>query len=289
MFGLLSLDKPPGITSRDVVNRVARLVRPAKAGHAGTLDPLATGVLIVCVGPATRLIAEVQQLPKQYVGTFLLGQSSASDDTETEITHHSVAEPPSLADLESAVSQFTGQIMQLPPSYSALKVAGRRAYALARQGIAPTLAPRPVEIHSLRILDYAYPRLTLDITCGSGTYVRAIGRDLASAVGTHAVMSALRRTAIGPFQADSALSAEGLTAERVAAALESPLRALGEMPRLQLSEPQLEPLRQGRSLLCDEAAPGICALIDPKGELAGLGEVDAAGLVRPQRMFLGAR
>src|SRR5262245_35406014 len=201
MFGLLNIDKPAGLTSRDVVSRVQRLVRPQKVGHAGTLDPLATGVLVVAVGPATRLVEYVQRMPKTYQGTFLLGRTSDTEDVEGEVVELDSPPVPTRAEIDAALPRFIGTIEQRPPAYSALKVAGRRAHKLARRGEAVELAPRPVEIHAIELLRYEYPEMELRIDCGSGTYVRSLGRDVAEAVDTGAVMAALRRLAIGPFQA----------------------------------------------------------------------------------------
>ena len=145
--GLLNVDKPAGITSRDAVDLVQRLARPAKVGHAGTLDPLATGVLVICVGSATRLIEYVQRMPKRYVGTFLLGRSSATEDVDGPITL--LADPPIPAtdQVEAAAEKFVGSLLQRPPVFSALKLAGRRAYDLARRGEAVELKPRPIEVY----------------------------------------------------------------------------------------------------------------------------------------------
>src|SRR5690606_32379886 len=147
MFGVLNINKPPEWTSRDVVNRVQRLVRPAKAGHAGTLDPLATGVLVVAIGSATRLISYVQRLPKHYRGTFLLGRTSPSDDTELEATLLADAPIPTREEIEKQLGAFVGEIQQRPPIYSAIKVQGRKAYDRARGGEAMELAARPVTVH----------------------------------------------------------------------------------------------------------------------------------------------
>ena len=176
MFGILNLNKPTGWTSRDVVNRVQRLVRPNKAGHAGTLDPLATGVLIVAVGQATRLIEFAHQLPKYYRATFQLGCSSDSDDVDTEVKPLTQPPIPTHQEVEGALAVFTGVIQQRPPAYSAVHVDGQRSYKLARRGETVELQPRPVTIHSLDVVRYEYPELVLDIHCGSGTYVRALGR-----------------------------------------------------------------------------------------------------------------
>ena len=204
MFGILNLNKPVGCTSRDAVNRVQRLIRPVKVGHAGTLDPLAQGVLVLCLGPATRLIERVQQMPKHYRGTFRLGCHSPTDDTEGEVVPLSGATPPPRAAITAALGQFVGRIHQRPPAYSALKIGGQRAYHLARKGQAVTLPLRPVTIHALSINRFEYPELVLDIECGSGTYIRSLGRDLAKVVGTAAVMTGLTRTAIGPYAIDDA-------------------------------------------------------------------------------------
>src|SRR5436190_8799230 len=199
MFGLLNVDKPSGLTSRDVVNRVQRLVKPHKVGHAGTLDPLASGVLVVCVGPATRLIEYVQRMPKRYLATFLLGRRSETEDIEGAVTELTDTPVPTVEQAHGALPNFVGRIQQLPPAFSALKVDGQRAYALARKGETPDLQPRPIEVYSVELVEYSYPQLVLDIRCGSGTYVRSLGRDIARALGTEAVMSALVRTEIGPF------------------------------------------------------------------------------------------
>ncbi|MEM9658575.1 MAG: tRNA pseudouridine(55) synthase TruB, partial [Planctomycetota bacterium] len=166
MFGVLNLDKPIGWTSRDAVNRVARAIRPTKAGHAGTLDPLATGVLLVCVGPATKLIEPIHRMPKQYLATFLLGRRSASDDLETDVEIDPDAPRPPKGMVEAMLSNFVGRIEQTPPAYSAVKLRGKRAYKMARQGIEVQPPPRSVRVDSLSIVRYEYPELELYVQCG---------------------------------------------------------------------------------------------------------------------------
>ena len=226
-FGLLNVNKPRGVTSRDAVDRVERLVRPAKAGHAGTLDPLATGVLVICVGQATRLIRFVQMMRKQYRATFLLGHSSETDDIERDVIAIPNAIVPTRAMIDGVLPQFIGDIQQRPPTHSAIKIAGRRAYKLARKGADFELAARTVTIHRIDLLRYEYPELDLDIECGSGTYIRALGRDLGAALGTAAVMSALERTAIGQFHVEQAISFDRLSLELLAAKLAA--RSLGHI------------------------------------------------------------
>ena len=172
------------------------LVPGEKAGHAGTLDPLASGVLVIALGAATRLIEYVQREPKQYRAQFFLGRSSPTDDTDGQVTALEAPPVPSRDEIVAAAASLVGTIEQRPPAYSALKVHGRRAYELARRGQHVELAPRPVTIYRLDVTRYEYPELELDIECSSGTYVRAIGRDLAERVRTKAVMSALIRQAV---------------------------------------------------------------------------------------------
>jgi tRNA pseudouridine55 synthase len=244
--GLLNLHKPADVTSRWVVDQVQKLVRPAKVGHAGTLDPLATGVLVVCVGKATRLVEYVQQLPKQYRAEFQLGKTSTTEDITGEVTDLIEPPVPSFDELQTAVRNLTGEILQRPPAFSALKVAGRRAYDLARKGQAVELAPRPVTIHQLNIVVFDYPRLLVDVSCSSGTYIRSLGRDLAEALGTGAVMSALERTAIGNFRVSDSIEVEALTHETLANHLLPPLTAVDHLPRYQLNAAEQTHIANGR-------------------------------------------
>lgn len=249
-FGLLNIDKPAGASSRDVVNIVQRLVRPAKVGHAGTLDPLATGVLIVCVGPATRLITFIQEGRKRYQATFRFGVSSESDDLESVAVPLADAPKLTLSRIEEVLPEFIGTIEQVPPAYSAVHVDGRRAYELARAGHNVSLAAKPVEIHRLDVLrfDEETQELEVDIECGSGTYIRSIGRDLAARLATVAVMSALRRTAVGPFQVDDAISPRNLDASAIDASLLPAETGLEHLVRVDLDDAQVTAVRQGRFL-----------------------------------------
>jgi tRNA pseudouridine55 synthase len=278
-LGILNVNKPAGCTSRDAVTRIDHLTRPAKCGHAGTLDPLATGVLVVCVGQATRLIQYVQRLPKKYEATFLLGRRSRTDDTEGDVELVSGAPEPTQFELEAALQQFVGEIQQRPPAHSAIKLAGERAYSLARRGVEFELPARPVMVHRLEVMRYEYPELELAIECGSGTYVRSLGRDLAAELGTSAVMSALVRTAIGEFRVEDAISLDALTNDSLATHLQPPLTALGGLPQVALNEKQLIELRHGRPIEMRNlkpvpaapAAPNIeWAAIDSAGQLAAI-------------------
>lgn len=285
--GILNLHKPSGITSRQAVDRVKRWVKPAKVGHAGTLDPLASGVLVVCVGAATRLIEYVQAMPKRYTGTFLLGRESDTEDIEGDVRLLDAPPLPTEAEVRAAASELIGEIEQRPPAYSALKVGGRRAYDLARAGQPVELAPRPVTIHSLAVTRYEYPELVLDVRCGSGTYIRSLGRDLARALGTGAVMSALTRTEIGPFRLADACLPDELDAEQIAARLLPPLAALASLPVMHVSDEDLRRLRQGLPITRVEAlATGEAAAVDRGGQLAAIIVARDDGQWRPVRNFL---
>jgi len=252
MPGLLNIDKTSGETSRWVVDRVKRLVRPAKVGHAGTLDPLAAGVLVVCVGWATRLIPYVQRMAKSYRATFLLGRTSDTEDVEGEVAELPSPPEPTRDQIVTAAAQFVGEVLQRPPAYSAIKVQGRRAYNLARAGEDVQLAPRTVRIERIDVIEYRYPELTLDVHCHSGTYIRSLGRDLAESLGTGAVLSALKRTAIGPFTVDDAVRAEDLTKANVSDFLLPAEEAVRELPCVTLSDEQIGTISQGQSIALTE-------------------------------------
>ncbi len=270
-FGLLNLNKPLGCTSRDAVDHVARLVRPDKAGHAGTLDPLASGVLVVCVGQATRLIEYVQRMRKRYIATFLLGRHSPTEDVEGDVTIVPDAPRPDLGDIVRAAARLTGEIMQRPPAFSAVKVGGRRAYSLARAGKQVDLAPRPVTVFGIQVIDYTYPELTLEIECGSGTYVRSLGRDLAESLGTSAVMSDLVRTAIGGFRLEEACGVDELTPENIDQKLLPALAAVESLPRVELDEGQLRRIRNGLSIeLPRPREADELAVVSPDGRLSAI-------------------
>lgn len=276
--GILNVNKPSGRTSRRVVDQIEQLCRPEKVGHAGTLDPLATGVLVVCVGQATRLVQYIQRMRKQYRATFLLGARSNTDDTEGEITVVPTGPRPDLVAIESALPHFLGEIQQRPPSHSAIKIGGRRAYALARKGTLFELSPRTVTIHQLSVRQYEYPQLELDIQCGSGTYVRSLGRDIAAYLGTAAVMSALERLAVGSYCVDDAVAPNELTVESLERHLHPLLEAVADMPRITLHRQQMANIRHGRPIEkrevgCEAARAshaGEWAAVDVDGRLAAI-------------------
>ncbi len=271
VFGLLNLNKPAGWTSRDVVNRVQRFVRPAKAGHAGTLDPLATGVLVVCVGPATRLIEYVQAGRKRYRGTFLLGRESDTEDISGDVRELTAPPIPAQAAIEAALLPLVGKIQQRPPAYSALKIQGQRAYDLARAGKPVDLAPRTIEVFALALVGYAYPEMVLDIECSGGTYVRSLGRDLAASLGTGAVMSGLVRTAVGSFPLTDACELDALSPASIPSLLLPPALAVAQLPRITVSEAETLRIVQGKQLARTETIAGDeIAAFDDAGNLLAI-------------------
>jgi tRNA pseudouridine55 synthase len=199
LHGVLVLDKPSGITSMTAVAMVRRRAGGVKTGHAGTLDPLATGVLVIALGHATRSIDRLMATDKRYRTAIDLSAFTTTDDLEGERSEVAVAQPPSMDAVRTALHRFIGEVRQRPPAFSAVKVAGQRAYKLARKGEAPVIEPRLVFVYELSLVNYAWPRLELDIRCAKGFYVRSLARDLGEALGVGGHCVSIRRTAVGPF------------------------------------------------------------------------------------------
>ncbi len=298
LAGWVVVDKPSGESSRATLDRVGRTLRAAgfntKTGHAGTLDPLATGVLVVAVGDATRLVEYVQRMPKTYVATILLGASSTTDDADGHVVAFDAPRVPSTPELEAALATQVGVIEQAPPDYSAVKIEGRRAYDLARSGAAVAPSPRPVEIHEIVLLDYAWPRAEIRVECGSGTYIRSIARDLGAALGCGGYIATLRRTRIGVFDLDAALDPRGLAIDGLLAALRPTVDGLGAMPRVPLDHVQVALVRQGRALdphrlPLGDANPGELALIETGGALVAIADwPDRDQSVLPRKVLAAA-
>lgn len=284
--GFLILEKPLGMTSRAAVDRAARWFgRGTRLGHTGTLDPLATGVLVLAVGLGTRLTDHVQRMAKTYRAGIRLGARSDTDDGEGTITVDENAAPQERAAVEQALQKFVGTIAQVPPAYSAAKVAGRRAYVLARRGAEVELTPRQVRIDAIQLLRYEYPDLDVEVRCGKGTYIRSLARDLGERLGCGAYLQSLRRTRIGPFDESEAVS---LDAERDAArnALLDLSWALADLPRVTVSASDAERLVQGQALAWTGAhPPGDVAAFDEQQRLVGVTRIDEEGRLRPLKMF----
>ncbi|HEX6946729.1 MAG TPA: tRNA pseudouridine(55) synthase TruB [Acidimicrobiia bacterium] len=274
--GFLVVDKPGGMTSHDVVARVRRATGIKKVGHAGTLDPMATGVLVVGIGPVTRLIRFIQDQPKEYVATAQFGVATDTLDAEGGILDR-VEMSFTPAELEEVARRFTGEIMQVPPMVSALKHQGRRLYDLARQGETVEREARPVTIHELEVLsigDCAYPLVEFRVVCSSGTYIRSLADDMARALGGHAHLTALRRTRVGSLGLDRAVTLDAL--DDWEAHLIPPADALVDIPGVTVEKEVAWAVRQGAPLLGAAAmtgpAEGPYRVLDDKGELLAVYE-----------------
>lgn len=209
MKGIFAVNKPAGITSHDVIYALRRKTGIKRIGHAGTLDPLASGVLVVAIGREyTKQLEKHVKSEKEYIAEIFLGQTSTTDDMEGDKKIVNQALQPSLEDIKNTIKQFIGKIMQTPPSYSAIKVGGKVAYKQARRGEALELAPREVEIKDIEILDYEYPVIKLKITCGKGVYIRSLARDIGEKLKTGGYMQSLIRTRVGNYTLDKAVKLE---------------------------------------------------------------------------------
>lgn len=282
VHGWLVVDKPLGVTSTQVVGRARWVMGAAKAGHAGTLDPLATGLVAVAFGEATKTVPFAMDGLKTYRFTLRLGQRTATDDAEGGVIAASEARPSDAA-IIAALPAFTGDIVQVPPVFSAVRVAGERAYDLARAGEIPELAPRPLHVARLALLarpdaDHA----ELELVCGKGGYVRAIARDLGEALGCHGHVSALRRIAAGPFTLRDAVALEALTAETSLLPLAAGLGGVTEVP---VGAGAAARLRQGQE--AEVAAPGfgVPAWASEGGVPVAIGTL-RGGRLRPERVFV---
>jgi len=269
MNGLLVIDKPTGMTSRDAVNRVQRwFPRKTKIGHTGTLDPLATGVLVVCIGAATRLADYVQAMGKSYSSCFRLGATSTTDDADGEITEIPNAKTPTGEEIDAELASFVGMIEQVPPAVSALKLDGRRAHDLARKGEPVRLAARPVRVDAIRVIGYNWPWLEVEVDCGKGTYIRSIARDLGAKLGCGGLVQTLRRTRVGPFTAEQGI---GLDVEPATIQLRPMAEAVPDFVQVRLGEEELNLLRQGQRVRTTEADFEGIAALNEAGELVVLG------------------
>lgn len=285
--GWVIVDKPVGLTSTQVVGRVRRLFDAQKAGHAGTLDPLASGVLPIALGEATKTVPYVQDGRKIYRFTVCWGAERTTDDLEGAITLQSPDRPDAAA-IQAALPALTGTIMQVPPAFSAIKVDGERAYDLARDGVAVDLAARPARIDRFDLL--ACPDLDtaeFEVECGKGTYVRALARDLGRALGCLGHVAALRRVRVGPFGADRAIGlaqlAETCDTPAPGQHLLPVVTALDDIPALAMTGPQAERIRHGQSVRVLFAADDLYRL-EHDGHLVALASV-AGGEIRPLRVF----
>ena len=289
--GLVIVDKPAGLTSHDVVARLRRLARTRRVGHAGTLDPMATGVLVIGVGAATRLLHHLVLADKAYTATVRLGQATVTDDAEGEVTSSASAAGVTEPDVRAAMRPLTGDIQQVPSSVSAIKVDGERAYKRARAGEAVQLAARPITVSRFAATAFRRPAADLldvdvEVECSSGTYVRALARDLGTALGVGGHLTALRRTRVGPFDIATARTLGQLAelADPVTLPLAAAVRQA--MPVRDIDTDEARELSFGRALAA-QGIEGTYGAIGPDGSVSALLREDG-GRARPVLVFAAA-
>jgi len=287
--GLVVVDKPAGLTSHDVVARIRKMAGTRRVGHAGTLDPMATGVLVIGVEKATRLLGHLTLAEKEYRATIRLGQATDTDDAEGTVIGGASAAGLSADAVRAAALPLTGDIEQVPPGVSAIKVGGRRAHRLTREGAPPELAARPVTVRDLRLGELRRHGDLLDVdaavTCSSGTYVRALARDLGRALGTGGHLTYLRRVRSGPYRIEAAATLDDLAARFEVTPLAD--AAASAFPRLDLDADQARTVAHGGRLPAARlgGAPGAVAAFGPDGSLIALLREDA-GQARPLAVFV---
>jgi len=290
--GILLLDKPMGITSNAALQQVKRLFHARKAGHTGSLDPLANGLLPICLGSATKISAFLLDADKHYRVRIQLGVTTTTADAEGEVLETRSTEGISEQDIQGVLGRFSGEIQQLPPMYSALKHKGERLYKLARQGIEVEREPRPVTIHALQFVAAELPEFELDVHCSKGTYVRTLAEDIGEALGCGAHVVALRRTGVGPFDTEGWVDMETLEAkaeegfdalDRLLLPIDS---AIGHWPEVRLTADTAYYLRMGQPVIVPRApTEGWVRLYEGEGVFIGVGEIQDDGRVAPRRLI----
>jgi tRNA pseudouridine55 synthase len=279
--GLVVVDKAGGMTSHDVVSRVRRLAGTRKVGHAGTLDPMATGVLVLGVNRATRLLGHLMLTEKRYDATIRLGVATTTDDAEGEVVSTVSTDGLDEATIRSAASEFVGDLMQVPTAVSAIKVDGKRAYQRVREGEDVELAARPVTVHELVVTDVRGDELDVSVRCSSGTYIRAIARDLGARLGVGGHLTALRRTAVGPYDLEGAHTLEELAEDFVLLPIADAARSA--FTSVDLDEARAGDVRFGRAL--DLELDGLTAVFAPDGEFLALYE-PRGGVAKATAVFV---
>jgi tRNA pseudouridine55 synthase len=287
MDGILNLDKPPGLTSHDVVDRVRAVAGQRRVGHAGTLDPMATGVLLVCLGRATRVAEYLMASSKTYRAHVRLGVATDTYDAEGTVVEERPVEVDRAA-VEAALDRFRGSILQVPPMYSAVKHRGKRLYQLARQGVTVEREPRPVEIYRLELLEWRPPDLVLEVSCSPGTYIRSLAHDLGQVLGCGAHLAGLVRLASGDFRLEEAVGLEELTRERLPSLLLPLDAALRSYPALHLDEEGALAVRSGRGVKGPEpeGEAGLARAYGPDGVFLAVMEYRPdRGVWHPRKVF----
>ena len=294
-FGLLVVDKPVGPTSHQIVHIVRKGTGIRKVGHAGTLDPRASGVLVLCLGAATRLSEYLSASHKGYQAVVRFGEATSTFDSDGDVVSAGGVIP-NLDSIQQALGGFRGRIAQTPPPFSAVKIQGKKAYQLARRGEPPVLAARPIEIHKLEIIGYDPPDLSLEVLCSAGTYIRTLAHDLGRALGSGAHLRALRRISSGQFRLEDAIplsTLESAFADAPAATpswrvyLRPATEALRSMPVIRLEPAEVERLRNGGAIPSQGSSHGMAQALDAEGELIAILEATPDGRSwHPHKVFI---
>jgi tRNA pseudouridine55 synthase len=287
MDGILNLNKPSGLTSHDVVSEVRRLAGQRRVGHAGTLDPLATGVLVVCLGRATRMVEYLMDSLKTYVGTIGLGVTTDTYDAEGLVVSEGSIEGIDQVSVERELQGLRGEILQIPPMYSALKRNGKPLYKLAREGVTVERDPRPVHIHSLEVVEWAPPDVTIRVVCSPGTYIRSLAHDLGQGLGCGAHLKALTRLASGDFGLDDSTPLADLSSEKLLELLQPLDAALSRYPALHLSATEANAVLNGKAVGTSEPSESrLARAYGPDGTfLAVLEFRSREGVWHPRKVF----
>ncbi len=286
LSGILNINKPRGLTSHDVVDKIREISGVRKVGHAGTLDPIATGVLVICLGKATRLVNFIMQSPKTYRATLRLGISTNTHDAEGEIIREAPVNV-SLEELKEALKSFVGSIEQIPPLFSAIKIAGKRLYELAREGKEVTPPPRKVEIYRLEVVEWNRPFLTIEVECSPGTYIRALARDLGEKLGCGAHVTELTRLRSGRFNLEDAVTLEELERSKLKQHLLPPEVAVADLPAVILERGEEKRIRLGQKVRGNpQGGEGLHKVYSFDGRFLGLAEWDKIAKMWQPRLML---
>jgi tRNA pseudouridine55 synthase len=291
--GVLLLDKPVGLSSNDALIRAKRVLNAKKAGHTGTLDPFATGLLPLCFGEATKFSQDLLEADKTYEAIVHLGIMTNTGDTEGEAIE-TLPVDVTLAQIEAALARFRGPILQVPPMYSALKRDGKAYYEYAREGITLEREARPVTIHGLELISYEAPFLKISVTCSKGTYVRVLGEDIGAALGCGAHLNALRRTQVGPLSIDGMITMETLQAHAAPLSLLAPVDALlSSFPSVELTPELAVRFLQGQRLALGKEAVAVPAELGrvrvySDGKLLGTAQLQEYAILAPERLIAKA-
>lgn len=298
MHFIINLDKPKGISSHQAVSKVKKILGARKAGHAGTLDPLATGILLVCVNEATKITRFLSDMDKEYVALMKLGEKTDTLDAEGEVIRRAGELSVKAGDIEHALKKFTGAVRQTPPMYSAVKMNGKPLYKLARKGIEIERKERVVNIYDIKVTAFSLPYLEIAVSCSKGTYIRTLCDDIGDAIGVGAHIAGLKRTRIGDFRIDDAITIDRL--EKLTVDPEPGVMgkepsmvgidaALSRLRELRLNESEFKMMSNGMPVRCAEGLQrtgGYIRLKDPSGSLFGIGRIEE-NLIKMSRMLHG--